>query len=590
MLLKVEPKTSEYVRLSMDDEGTPLIWGKIRGFFPDYQPDGNGGIRVAFHEYVNLLQLLRDYCEANDIIILPSPGIAERIARFETTQNKKQEFSEEELDRCLKIAGFTRQLKSFQRKNVIKMCKRWQGASFSVPGAGKTTEALAFFFALRESGDTLLVVAPKNAFCAWEEQLAECVPAGNRSFVRLTGGEANAKRLLSERHEFFLINYHSLASYQKVICSYLAENPGAFVFLDESHRAKNPKSRTAEAIRKIAVLPKGKLILSGTPMPQSQADLVPQVSFLFPDADIREDNVVERIQPIYVRTTAPELGIPSIHYEYHSIPLDPIEMEAYKKMRILSANALSNPNPTDAMFMRKLGKSVMRLLSFVAHPASLANELGYIDRRLVPYLSSRDGKKMAYVCRRARELAAQGKKVMIWSSFVKNVELLASRLADLGADYIHGGVQAGSDEDEGTREQKIKRFHEDPYAKILVANPAAASEGISLHKVCQHAIYLDRSFNAAYFLQSQDRIHRIGMPPNTFPTVEIVQCPGTIDEVVDVRLKMKIDAMSQMLGDPSITVSGEIFPDDDDDDAQEVETAGLSPADCASILAHLKAI
>lgn len=589
MLLKIEPKTAEFVRLSMDDGVTPLSWGKIRGFFPNHQPDGRGAIRIAFHEFVNLLQLLRDYCEANDISIQPAPEIKSRIARFEATRNKTHNFSGEELDLRLATAGFTRSLKIFQRNNVIKMCQGLQGASFSVPGAGKTTEALAYFFSLRVPGDTLLVVAPKNAFCAWEEQLAECVPAGKRnSFVRLTGGEMKVQRLLGEGHEFFLINYQSLASYQKVVCKYLVDNPGTFVFLDESHRAKNPKSRTAEAIRKIAVLPKGKLLLSGTPMPQSTTDLVPQVSFLFPDEDIRDDNVVERIQPVYVRTTAPELGIPDIRYEYHSIPLDSIEMEAYKKMRVLSANALANPNPTDAMFMRKLGKSVMRLLAFVAHPASLANELGRIDPRLVSYFSARDGKKIAYVCRRARELAAQGKKVMIWSSFVRNVELLASRLADLGADFIHGGVQAGSDEEEGTRERKLKRFHEDPNAKILVANPAAASEGISLHKVCQHAIYLDRSFNAAYFLQSQDRIHRIGMPPGTFPTVEIVQCPGTIDEVVDLRLNVKIEAMAQMLGDPSIAISGEVFADEEEDG--EIETAGLTPGDCASILAHLKAI
>ena len=462
-----------------------------------------------------------------------------------------------------------------------------QGASFSVPGAGKTTEALAFYFALRDEGDSLFVIAPKNAFCAWEEQLAECVGNGGRSFVRLTGGEANAKKLLRERHAYYLINYQSLGRWQKSVGDYLSENPGTFVFLDESHRAKNPQGVTADAVRKIAVLPKGKLILSGTPMPQSPRDLVPQVSFLFPDKDIREDNVVERIQSVYVRTTAHELEIPPIRHEYHDVILDTIEMATYSRMRMLSAKALADPNPKDARYLRSLGKSVMRLLGFVANPATLATELTQIDPRLQVYLSSHDGKKIAYVCQRARELATAGKKVLIWSSFVKNVELMATRLADLGADYIHGGVQAGSEDEEGTRERKIARFHNDDKAMVLVANPAAASEGISLHKVCQHAIYLDRSFNAAHFLQSQDRIHRIGMPPGTFPTVEIVRCPGTIDEVADLRLNAKIEAMAQMLGDPSIRVDGGVFEEEDDG---EIESAGLSPEDCASILEHLNSI
>ena len=36
---------------------------------------------------------------------------------------------------------------------------------------------------------------------------------------------------------------------------------------------------------------------------------------------------------------------------------------------------------------------------------------------------------------------------MIWSSFVQNVELIALRLSDLGAEYIHGGVDAGDEND-----------------------------------------------------------------------------------------------------------------------------------------------
>ena len=44
---------------------------------------------------------------------------------------------------------------------------------------------------------------------------------------------------------------------------------------------------------------------------------------------------------------------------------------------------------------------------------------------------------------------------------------------------------------------------------VLVANPAAAAESISLHEHCNHALYLDRTYNAGQFLQSQDRIHRL---------------------------------------------------------------------------------
>ncbi len=587
MTLKVESRTAELVGLTAPDGASALVWDRIRGFFPNHRPVVQGGVLVSLQEYIAHRSELAAYCEANEINIGEDATAIARLAQFDSTKHAGRVFSDEELNKRLQEVAFTRKLMPFQSRNVQKMCKSMQGASFSVPGAGKTTEALAYYFALREEGDPLLVVAPKNAFCAWEEQLEECVGTCKGTFVRLTGGELNAKKLLMEGHSFYLINYQSLGRWQKTIGEYLAEHPKTFIFLDESHRAKNPQGVTADAIRRLSVLPKGKLLLSGTPMPQSARDLVPQVSFLFPDEDVREENVVERILPVYVRTTAPELGIPPIHYEYHDIALEPIEMAAYTHMRSLSAKAMADPNPTDARYLRSLGKSVMRLLGFVANPATLASELATIDPRLQLYLSSRDGKKIAYVCRRARELASMGKKVLIWSSFVRNVELLSMRLSDIGADYIHGGVHAGSEDEDGTRERKIVRFHNDERAMVLVANPAAASEGISLHRVCQHAIYLDRSFNAAHFLQSQDRIHRIGMPQGTFPTVEIVRCARTIDEVADLRLKAKIDAMAQMLGDSSIRVGGDVLEEDDEG---EIEAAGLSPEDCESILEHLNSI
>ena len=49
------------------------------------------------------------------------------------------------------------------------------------------------------------------------------------------------------------------------------------------------------------------------------------------------------------------------------------------------------------------------------------------------------------------------------------MELVTNRLIDLGADFIHGRVNAGSEEEEGTREQNIRRFHEDDLSWVLVA-------------------------------------------------------------------------------------------------------------------------
>ena len=234
--------------------------------------------------------------------------------------------------------------------------------------------------------------------------------------------------------------------------------------------------------------------------------------------------------------------------------------------------------------LRTLGRSVSRLLQFVSNPSLLGSDLNFANPdMLAAVLEEGDGPKLRYVLRQARKLASEGKKVLLWSSFVRNVEYMADRLADLGAVYIHGGVDAGDEDDDETREGKIKIFHDDPNCMVMVANPAAASEGVSLHRICHHAIYLDRTFNAAHFLQSQDRIHRFGLPPDQETTIEIVECRGTVDETVHQRLQNKINAMSDALNDPCIRVDP-IVMDPDDIEGYDELSAGLSEEDVEALL------
>ena len=103
-----------------------------------------------------------------------------------------------------------------------------------------------------------------------------------------------------------------------------------------------------------------------------------------------------------------------------------------------------------------------------------------------------------------------------------------------------------------TREMEFDRFRHDPNCSVLLANPAACGEGVSLHHWCHHAVYLDRSFNASHFLQSQDRIHRLGLDKDTITTFTVLVSRGTIDETVDVRLIEKVEALSTLMNDPGL--------------------------------------
>jgi hypothetical protein len=86
---------------------------------------------------------------------------------------------------------------------------------------------------------------------------------------------------------------------------------------------------------------------------------------------------------------------------------------------------------------------------------------------------------------------------------------------------------------------------------VLVTNPASCSESISLHSSCHNAIYLDRTYDCALFLQSIDRIHRLGLAPDVTVTVHILLATidggPTIDSLVDDALERKDAQMRQLL-------------------------------------------
>ncbi len=481
----------------------------------------------------------------------------------------------EEVKQKLKLVGFKRDLKDFQVRNVSKLACLPAGASFSVPGGGKTTEALAFYYLNKKEDSKLLIIAPKNAFPAWDEQINECLECPPE-IVRLVGGYDSIKEKLEKKPSIIMITYHQLPKVEDMLAKYISENE-FFVFVDESHRMKRGyRGIHGKSVLSLSNIPEYKLILSGTPMPQGAEDLIPQFNFLFPEINVTRESVIDAIKPIYVRTTKDDLQLRRPDVKLRPVEMSESQRKLYELLRSEAARQAEELlKAKDKIKLRAMGRSVLRLIQLTSNPALLAKTDFANHQLLKDVLREGDGPKIKYVCNRARQLAYDGKKTIIWSSFVENVELIAERLADLGADYIHGGVDVGDEEDITTREAKIKKFHEDKNAYILVANPAAASEGISLHKVCHNAIYLDRNYNAAQFLQSMDRIHRVGLPKDIETLIDVVVCSNTIDDSVNKRLETKINLMAEVLNDSSLRFEyeyadeeiGEEISENDIDDA-----------------------
>ena len=132
-----------------------------------------------------------------------------------------------------------------------------------------------------------------------------------------------------------------------------------------------------------------------------------------------------------------------------------------------------------------------------------------------------------------RENAAQGRKTLVWSTFIRSLNTLQRMLGQFGPAMVHGGTP--------DRDEQIQRFRTDPDCMVLLSNPATLGEGISLHHECHDAVYVDRDFAAGRFLQSLDRIHRLGLEPDVRTRITVLASEGTIDEVVATRLAAKLD-------------------------------------------------
>jgi SNF2 family DNA or RNA helicase len=483
--------------------------------------------------------------------------------------------TEDEIERRLKDLAFTkRELKTFQNRDLSHLLALSNGANFSVPGAGKTTVTFALHLLAKQPGQHLLVVAPKNAFVAWQDVVRDCIDpnagTGNAEpFTVLTGGEDLIATLLQSGATRFLITYDQLIRIPTVITAYLARR-AVHLVLDESHRMKaGMASQRGSLLLNLSSLPVRRDILSGTPMPQSSGDLQSQLDFLWPGAGLGL-RIAHGTAPrqvlgnLYVRTTKTELGLPKPHRHFIHVDMNPGQQAIYSLVRSEALKQLSSLKYEHRVDVYRARRSVMTLLQLSVNPLlalramAETQDLSLLGSGIVDkVIEEGPSKKMLAVGSLARKLARDNQKSVIWTIFTDTILEMEKMLVDLNPVTLYGAIPTGEEEGADTRESRIRRFHEDPACTVMIANPAAAGEGISLHEACHNAIYLDRSYNTTHYLQSIDRIHRLGLKPGIETNIHVFQTVapkgiGSIDRSVNRRLATKLRNLQQLLDDPDL--------------------------------------
>ena len=155
------------------------------------------------------------------------------------------------------------------------------------------------------------------------------------------------------------------------------------------------------------------------------------------------------------------------------------------------------------------------------------------------------------------------------ATFIHTIHKLKQYLESQGipCQELYGATPVEREDTENdefvlTREKIVKAFQNpDCPFKVIIANPFAVAESISLHKACHNAIYIERSFNAAHFVQSKDRIHRYGLKPDTITNYYYVLSRDTVDETIDTRLAEKERRMTEIMESMPIPLFNNISED-----------------------------
>jgi SNF2 family DNA or RNA helicase len=482
-------------------------------------------------------------------------------------------------------------LTDFQRRDAHKILNMAHGANFSVPGAGKTRGSLAVFQARRAKGQIrqMLVVCPKSAFDSWQYEVNVCFTDDTSIDVMDTRSVPHC--------DIVLVNYERIPDAMPALLGWVRRLP-TMLILDEAHRMKRgPRGAWGSACLALGPYATNRLILTGTPAPNGANDLANLMGFVWPGrgrravssslegATLKEASA--RLAPLFARTTKADLNLPPVDSSMRLVAMSDLHREIYSAL-LGQASGQWRADPADTL--ESLGRIVLYLLMAATSPSLLVagasryeplpyrvppvspppnSTLGALLRDLPQYEMSN---KYREVLRIVSENATLGRKTLVWSTFVRNLTSLARLLEAYGPAVIHGGTD--------DRNAELQKFRSDPSCFVLLSNPATLGEGVSLHHECHDAVYVDRDFAAGRYLQSLDRIHRLGLPPDTKTRITVLVSEGTIDEIVNVRLASKLQFMGGVLDDPAILRLADL-------DEEPSRSVGMNQADIQELLAHL---
>lgn len=455
-----------------------------------------------------------------------------------------------------------------QREALRRAAGKKHFALFFEQGCGKTATAIHLYRQkCEEAGRPLraLVFCPPIVISNWARELKE--HASHVVVRELTGPgvkRAASLALFNEKkggYRAAVTNYEALLMPQ-FVAAVKAWKPEVLI-LDESHKVKDSSSKRTKALTDLAKAIDYRVLLTGTPCPNSLEDIFSQFRILdggetfgenffrfreeffvnlnawqrsrfsYPNWQPKqgaEEEIQRRMAPSAMRVTKDEcLSLPPLVRQYVDVELSSEQRRAYESLERHGVARFPDGKVTSADLAITKALRLQQVAS-----GFVETDEGGVKR----FLPNQRAETLAELVSSLPKKA----KFLVWAVYRENYADIREVLKACGVGF----VELTGEVPQGARATNIARFREDPNVRALIGNPQAAGIGINLVEA-SYAIFYTRGFSLENDLQAEARNHRGGSERHEqIVRIDLV-ARGTIDEVVLLALKDKKDVQAAVL-------------------------------------------
>lgn len=485
-----------------------------------------------------------------------------------------------------------RKLETHQLKSLHHLYSSSSAAVFSVPGSGKTSVVLAYYEKLKLEGkvDHIFIVGPVNSFVSWVKEFSLNINRELKSMILGSNIKKEDRKIFYSQKlncEMIMAHFSTIANDVVSLKKFFEYNKVLLV-IDEAHNIKKLDGKWSNAVLTLGNNVNYKVILTGTPLPNDLRDVYNYLDFLFGENFVFTkkdkarignllnqkkkieaiDFVREKINPFYTRVTKKELNLSTPNFNKPIlVEMNPIEKKIYEAIQSRISHYGRESFLDNIEFVQKICRArIIRLKQAASYIKNLDTTLDedfldqdekiLKDNDIKGLISNYDKlekpAKLSKLISMVKDLKKQNKKVLIWSTHLKTIDLILDNLSL--ENIVVKKIIGETNRDFEIKKNIMEEFNDNSSdLDALVALPQACSESISLHKACQNAIYYDLNYNAAEFLQSLDRIHRVGGSEIHPVYYNFLHYEKTVDTKIFERVFLKADRQMQIIEEDNFT-------------------------------------